>query len=230
MRILSVDVGIKHLAHCLLDSTPESTTIIDWDVLDLTEQWCSCGEKATSQLNTIPLCKRHSTHTQRGLIDCIALCTRARIPLGTVEQMRKQLTKHTKKPDVPSAYELGKSMKLQYDKLGPIDLLLIENQIGPLASKMKMVQGMVIQYWIMKGAVVECISACNKLKLFVTGKTTYAERKKLSIQHALSVLSLNDLTTDVFQRHKKKDDLADTFLQAVWYLHTNCGRLKIKSY
>lgn len=230
MRILSVDVGIKHLAHCLLDSTPESTTIVNWDVLDLTEQWCSCGEKATCQVHGIPLCKRHSTHSKRGLVDCIALCTRAKLPLGTVEQMQKTLAKHTKKPDVPSAYDLGKAMMLQYNKLGNIDLLLIENQIGPLASKMKMVQGMVIQYWIMKGAAVECISACNKLKLFVTGKTTYAERKKLGIQHALSVLSLNGLTTDVFQKHKKKDDLADTFLQAVWYLHTNCGRLKIKSY
>ena len=230
MRVLSVDVGIKHLAHCVLDSTPESTSILNWDVVDLTEQWCSCGDKAVSQLHQIPLCKRHACHKNRNLVNCIGLCTRAQLPLGTMEQMQKQLTKHTKKPDVPSAYELGKSLMMQYDKLGPVDLVLVENQIGPLASKMKMVQGMVIQYWVMKGAKIECISACNKLKLFVSGKTTYAERKKLSIQYAKSVLLWNDLTTDVFLHHKKKDDLADTFLQAVWYLHTNCGRLKIKSY
>ena len=230
MRVLSIDVGIKHLAHCLLDSTPEQTSILDWNVIDLTEQSCSCGQKATAQLHEIPLCKRHAAHKARGLVDCIALCTRANLPLGTVEQMQKCLLKNTKKPDVPSAYVLGKSIMKHYDTLGPVDLVLVENQIGPLASKMKMVQGMVVQYWTMKGAMVECISACNKLKLFVQGKTTYAERKKLGIQYALLVLQYNDISPGGFHLHKKKDDLADTFLQAVWYLHTNCGRLKIKSY
>ena len=230
MKVLSVDVGIKHLAHCLLESHPETTNILNWDVFDLTEQLCYCGKKAISQLNQTPLCKQHACHTHRSLVNCISWCTQCRVPLGTVEQMRKQLVKHTKKLEPPSVYALGSAMMKHYDTLGPVELVLIENQIGPLASKMKMVQGMVAQYWIMKGAKVECISACNKLKLFVSGKTTYAERKKLGIQHAQTVLALNGLETDVFRKHKKKDDLADTFLQAVWYLHTNCGRLKIKSY
>lgn len=226
MKLLSIDIGIKHLAHCLLDT--ETLAILNWDVVDLTEQLCACGEKATLRIGENPLCKRHSIHSKKTLLQCIGLCTQTKLSLGTVEQMQKTLSKHTKKLEVPSAYMLSQSIMKNYDALGKVDKVLVENQIGPLASKMKMVQGMVIQYWTMRGADVECISACNKLKLFVSGKTTYAERKKLSIQYAKEVLELNEMTTDVFTHHKKKDDLADTFLQAVWYLHTNCGILKIK--
>ena len=116
----------------------------------------------------------------------------------------------------------------RYTRFPEIDVVLIENQIGPLASKMKAVQGLVVQYWLMRGAKVECISACNKLKLFHVGKTTYAQRKKLSIHYTTLLLEQNNLHTQ-FHHHKKKDDLADTFLQGVWYLQNiNCGLLKIK--
>jgi len=50
------------------------------------------------------------------------------------------------------------------------------------------------------------------------GKTTYAERKKLSVEHTRLTLAALQLPTLDFDAHKKKDDLADTFLQALWYL------------
>ena len=227
MKVLSIDIGLKHLAHCWLDTTL-SHPIVDWQVIDLTERFCSCGAKAEVQLNRVAKCKLHANVSSKGLVECIAQCTEAGLPLGTVDDMRRTLTKHAKKIDVMSVEDVSKSIIRNYATLPDMDIVLVENQIGPLASKMKMIQGMVIQYWVSRHAKIECISACNKLKLFHVGKTTYAERKKLSIQHTLSILESNQMDTSFFLKHKKKDDLADTFLQGIWYLH-NCGILNIKS-
>lgn len=227
MKVLSIDIGLKHLAHCLLDTTL-ANPIVDWQVIDLTERFCSCGTKAEVQLNHTVKCKRHANASSKGLVECIVQCTEAGLPLGTIEDMRQTIVKHTKKLDVLTVEEMSQSIIRNYDRIPDVNVVLVENQIGPLASKMKMIQGMVIQYWVSRRAKIECISACNKLKLFHVGKTTYAERKKLSIKHTLSLLESNHMEVDTFNKHKKKDDLADTFLQGIWYLH-NCGILNIKS-
>jgi hypothetical protein len=227
MKVLSIDIGLKHLAHCLLDTTL-ANPIVDWQVIDLTERFCSCGAKAEVQLKHITKCKRHADASTKGLVECIAQCTEVGLPLGTIDEMRHIILKNTKKLDVMSVEEISKSIIRNYDTLSEIHVVLVENQIGPLASKMKMIQGMVIQYWVSRNAKIECISSCNKLKLFHVGKTTYAQRKKLSIQHTLSILESNHMDVSSFSKHKKKDDLADTFLQGIWYLH-NCGILNIKS-
>ena len=48
------------------------------------------------------------------------------------------------------------------------------------------------------------------------------------IESASRLLNQYKLSDVKFQKHKKKDDLADTFLQGIWYIH-NCGILKINS-
>ena len=60
-----------------------------------------------------------------------------------------------------------------------IDLILIENQIGPLALRMKMIQGMITQHFIEVGLTnIEFVNAINKLKIFLGNKkTNYQERK-----------------------------------------------------
>ena len=111
-----------------------------------------------------------------------------------------------------------------------IDTIIIENQIGPIANKMKTIQGMLAQYFIMKNnnIHIEFISASNKLKNFTpinaeTGKPEkldYKQRKQLGVK-----TSLNFVDTDArfsewstfLHNHKKKDDLSDCFLQGIWY-------------
>lgn len=125
----------------------------------------------------------------------------------------------------------------------PIDMMIIENQISTLASRMKTLQGMITQYFIMKHIPqIEFISASCKLKLFtdVTSSTeldstgvlcvdasTYADRKKSGI---IVCRSLGEISRKhnsnyakwipVFENHKKKDDLADCFLQGLWRVHS----------
>jgi hypothetical protein len=119
-----------------------------------------------------------------------------------------------------------------------IDMMIIENQISTLASRMKTLQGMITQYFIMKNIqCIEFISASCKLKLFTSTSSdvveecvdasTYADRKKSGI---IICRSLGEISRkhnseyakwmSVFEKHKKKDDLADCFLQGLWRVHS----------
>ena len=124
--------------------------------------------------------------------------------------------------------DVGVNLKLELNKvfetidLSSIDLILIENQISPIANRMKTIQGMVAQYFINYGNYnIEFFSAANKLKLFKdVKKTTYSQRKKMSVQYTRELLLEKNMQNnlDYFNKHTKKDDLADCFLQAIYYL------------
>ena len=123
---------------------------------------------------------------------------------------------------------IGKNMMYEMDKimggLGlTIDIAIIENQISTIASRMKTLQGMIAQYFIMKHTpCIEFISASNKLKMFMTKKkTTYTERKAESVEITAELLETKEEFKDYkgyLNKNKKKDDLADCFLQGIYYL------------
>ena len=121
--------------------------------------------------------------------------------------------------------ELGINLKNQFDKIFKdhnIDYVILENQIGPLAVRMKTIQGMVAQYFINQGIYnIEFISSANKLNYFIKDKkTSYNERKKLSCSLTKQYIEKNNIEKykDFFYKHKKQDDLADCFLQAIYFL------------
>jgi len=119
------------------------------------------------------------------------------------------------------------------DYLLTINTIIIENQIGPIANKMKTIQGMLSQYFIMKNnnISIDFISATNKLKDFITldkdkdkEKMEYKDRKKLGIQICSNFVSETGLFKEwniFFSKHQKKDDLSDCFLQGMWYIKHN---------
>jgi hypothetical protein len=109
------------------------------------------------------------------------------------------------------------------DEILNIQTIIIENQISPIANRMKTIQGMIAQYFIMKksGLIeIEFVSSSNKLKDCEKGeKLTYSNRKKLGIQKCLEIVNESFSNWSLFfSKHKKKDDLADSFLQGMWYL------------
>ena len=144
--------------------------------------------------------------------------------------------------------DLGKNIKRHLDvvfakHMDKIDAVLIENQIGNLAGRMNVLQGMISQYFIMRNITsIEFISATNKLKLFKTiinkasnvteggnldnvlesEKKLYKMRKDAGKMVCRSLLSfypkLNEWIT-TYDKHKKNDDLADCFLQGYYYAH-----------
>ena len=166
------------------------------------------------------------------------------------------VSKKTKNAGEADLISLGHSMKKVFKDILPDDIscVLIENQISTLASRMKTVQGMLAQYFIMRyeGIRVEFISSANKLKMFSkekkeenkkvddkkeenkmeggehNEKTTktqgqkYKEHKKDGVFYCEKVLAdktfLGGEQWGQIER-KKKDDLADCFLQGVWWLN-----------
>ena len=135
-------------------------------------------------------------------------------------------------------FSIGLNIKTHFNKLfqneGKIDYVIIENQISPIATRMKTIQGMLVQYFVMSGLQVdhiEFISAANKLKdCDAKDKAKYSDRKKLGIAKCLETIT-NDFRfnehVDYFNKHKKKDDLADSFLQGIYYINLStfekCG-------
>ena len=132
--------------------------------------------------------------------------------------------------------DLGINLKCECNKIfdtqmiNTIDMIIIENQISPIANRMKTIQGMIAQYFINNNNYnIQFISSTNKLKLFTNQKTSYNERKKMSIYYTQQVLSNKNMNNNLefFNNHSKKDDLADAFLQSIYYLCKFCN-LNIK--
>jgi hypothetical protein len=127
---------------------------------------------------------------------------------------------------------IGRNIQTKFDEilcdhLSSIETIIIENQIGPIANKMKTIQGMISQYFIMKNnnIQIEFISASNKLKDYLPKekeeKLDYKQRKKLGIQTCLEIITTDFRFKDwetFFNKHQKKDDLSDCFLQGMWFI------------
>lgn len=120
------------------------------------------------------------------------------------------------------------NIKIKFDKIftEPINNVIIENQIGPLAIRMHDIQGMITMYFTIKNpnCAINYISAKNKLKIPEIEETMklemYKDRKKKGIKYCEILLEkvINDnYWIDEFKSNKKKDDLADCFLQGYWY-------------
>lgn len=150
---------------------------------------------------------------------------------------------------------IGRSIKRLFNQLPDIDTIthvLIENQISPIANRMKTIQGMLAQYFIMKNddAHIEFVSSSHKLNQFKqiaslpqpksvpdTDKVNphYKIHKTDGITYCHGILENNASLTNwkLSMNTRKNDDLADAFLQGVWYFkHQNiicyADDLKIK--
>jgi hypothetical protein len=154
--------------------------------------------------------------------------------------------KKEKTADETDLITIGKQMKNrlnQIDYIPSITHVIIENQISPIANRMKTIQGMLTQYFIMVGnpdVKIEFISSHNKLKghslgsasvtedetgASSTAKSAYRQHKKDGIQICSQFIEQHEWMhkwRDVML-HSKKDDYADAFLQGIWYIR---NRLK----
>lgn len=244
--------------------------ILKWDVIDLStslsttsseivttsvttslKQCCKCKKIANccTHSNTIlpedvkKYCKKHAEETQLPMHTRLLKSNSKNgqnpylIPLSVIN---KKIS--CNKIDI---VDLGINLKSHFDSIfkeyiDKIDAIIIENQIGNLAGRMNVLQGMISQYFIMRDITkIEFISATNKLKLFKnviqnqiqnnelenvieTEKKLYKMRKDAGKKVCRSLLmfyqSLHIWITD-YDKHKKRDDLADCFLQGYYYTH-----------
>ena len=282
MKLLSIDVGIKNLAYCLLDVTVNAapvnaapvnaapSKIVKWDVINLCGKDPSCSAcskpaKFTHMAaNTNAyFCLKHAKTS--GLLLPLPNISLKKIKKMKLSDLQKVISDYTipvpasavKKEDqlkTVTAYmeekmltsvssakandmdliQIGIAMRQAFDiefkdHLSTISHIVIENQISPIANRMKTLQGMIAQYFIMHDKTqIAFISAANKLKGHLdieSDLTTYAARKKEGINVTLKLLNERYKEwVPHFSQHKKKDDLADAFLQGNWY--TNAQQIK----
>jgi len=125
------------------------------------------------------------------------------------------------------------------------DYVVIENQPSFKNPKMKSIATTIYDYYLMRGIIdksitksnisqVKFMSPSNKLKLADDGDTkqlikakgtddtkAYKLTKSLGIKYCLELTNHLDTWQTHFNSHKKKDDLADAFLQGAYFYTTN---------
>lgn len=121
----------------------------------------------------------------------------------------------------------------------PFDYVLIENQPVQKNPVMKSIQIVIYTFFTMlshqygNDTIVKLVSACNKLKVhYKPDKPTadkptplsYKDKKLLSItytRHYLNTILVDEVNLQKFEKERKKDDLADSFLQCVQFIEKN---------
>lgn len=206
-RWVSVDVGTKNLAYCVMDAD-EPHVIYEWNVISLYDEPHSAGPEE-----------------------------RRREPRKKEEREQKRAL---------GLVEIGVQLARWFDYLQMnrgekrVCGVVIENQIAPIASNMKSIQCMIAQYFITNGITcVHFLSAANKLKGFIgngnKGCLSYKERKALAVACCRDLLQKNAQLSPwlaYMDAHKKKDDLADAYMQGVSFFSTrakaasNCGQVQ----
>ena len=117
----------------------------------------------------------------------------------------------------------------KYPELLKCSTVLIEKQPSR-NNKMRIIEALLNAYFVIKGSsnqessIKKVLVYSAKYKLgsnTMKGKSNYNERKKLSIARCKRFLentsNVNQNYVDVFFKSKKKDDLADSLLQALAY-------------
>ena len=129
---------------------------------------------------------------------------------------------------------------LLYEKFGDVSYhtVLIENQPCMKNPTMKSIQMILYSYFVMQSYLegreidIKFVSASNKLKVKyktdvsnIKTSSKYLQNKKYVVEYARNYLNMtrgyNEKWINVFEKEKKKDDLADAYCQALHFIENN---------
>ena len=268
------NIVVKETCNATVNSRKQSNKICGKNAKYRKENNCYCETHAKSSKFLLPIKENQFTHIKKQKVDDVLKwgnrhflfldkdTKRSKtIMLNEVQAYLEQTCldkityKKTKNASQVDLVVVGKAMKHLLDKvsiLPEVTHIIIENQISPIANRMKTIQGMLAQYFIMRNdnCTIEFISSANKLKQFpdinnhspkknnptgaVIQNPHYKEHKKDSIYYCSRIIELNFQNWSNALQKDKQDDLADAFLQGLWYFKnrniiTYADDLKINS-
>jgi hypothetical protein len=180
--------------------------------------------------------------TKKSLISYIQIL-QPNIYLQPIISPSKSTTKANRANMVDLCHTLFKQL-LQIDSRFPqIQQVVIENQIGNIAARMMVIQGMITMFYTSRNRNIQIdhVSSSHKLKYAASlvslpttstntpetpmkSKTIYQEHKSHAKDYCEIILQ-SDPKFSIFYEEfrgnkKKKDDLADCFLQGIWFMKT----------
>ena len=222
MEYLSFDVGIKNLAYCCLDG--ENKSIKQWGIINL-------NENPICDMNLKKKCDKQASHV-------INLDGKMHYYCSTHIKHKSLTQIKGKKKKINTNYDLSKLSQTCITKLRSLDLsnikyVLIENQPALKNPTMKSIQMILYTFFIMEGVMdedssieeIHMVNARNKLKVYkgepinCDKKNKYDRNKYLSIEYTKKMISDEKEEFKVlFQGSKKKDDLADAYLQGIYWI------------
>ena len=216
MKLLSWDVGIYNLSYCLLEQNEETKEIkiIDWDIVNLVDNE-EMKKNRSLLFENIP----RKLHEKPQLLDADIVVIENQPSLKNPQMKSIQMILYS------YFLILGKVIGNDRGYIDKIEFCSASNKLkvydGPeiilqekVSKRKKKVEEPVVE-------VVEC-SDVNVVIIPEKKKKgsalKYADKKRLAIEHAKYFVQFNPDYIDFFNNHKKKDDLADSFLQGLYYL------------
>lgn len=223
MKVLSFDVGIKNLSYCLINS--KNNIILDWGILNISIQ------PTCQHINTKGICCDKSA-TKFIKESNLQLCT-SHSKLKQYKELKLVNCKKSKDHLLEIGIKIVDILNEKPDFLN-VDIVCIENQPALKNPIMKTIQMIIYSYFLTKGVCEKKIkniilaNASNKLKVYkgplikLDIKDRYKRNKMLSIQHCDYMIHKNQMIDkkflNLFKNSKKKDDLADSYLQGMYYI------------
>lgn len=245
MKLVSFDVGLRNLAFCILEGKNRNNLkIVEWNLIDVMAEEngivaCSkCKNTATWRRGEVFACTRHkskeksytkSSLTKMTLQELQVLGVPLSIEGSTKKNLIAELYTHfsgiswkrcVKSCKAGSVVDLAplisSSLKSRETIWKKSDIIIFEQQPD---KRMMAVQAMMHMWFICQGYKVKAVSAIHKLTNIITVDDytkTYKGRKKTGIIHASTLVP--EQWKDYMLKHPKKDDLADCFLQGLWFM------------
>nr|QFG74625.1 MAG: hypothetical protein [Megaviridae environmental sample] len=222
---------------CKIHSKNVNTTPINFEDMfiqpEINQECCyegknKCTKKGKYIYNNQHLCNTHSKSTYNKIKNSYKL--------------KNYNTKNSNELSIDTLrFKLVESLEKRSELL-LCDGVIIENQPTLKNPKMKAISSTVYDYYLIRGIFdkkndskitkVKYISPSNKLKIVSDGDSksliklkgdeakTYKLTKSLSIKYCIELIETKkDKWLDHFNSYKKKDDLADCFLQGMYYIN-----------
>lgn len=247
MKIVSFDIGIKHLSFCVMKYRPNKPCgkqfkIYSWEVLNLTGHGnTKCQGTFKSGKNKGENCSkkgvyRHDASNETPIYYC------------KLHHPDKKNLKKAKNSKDLSPFELNVTLVKELDKhpkILNVDRVVLELQ-PKINNKMKVLSHVIYGYFIIRGFIdkpveqqtlknIVFVHAGNKLCVYngpevtSTYKTKYRRDKDLAESYCKYMIRHNKKWVEKFDDWCKKDDASDSFLQGAWYLKIYINKEKVKS-